>query len=231
MKYQNSVFFGLGCLFLVTFFFLSRGVRNGFLKQTDFTTTVKIQDRLVHEGRIDTDTVMEGATFFVSPEASLVWLFILTIAAVYDRKNKKFRIFGFLIPILFAAMIGAELYGKTVVHHPSPPFFMIRNPTTIFPKYYVNEAYSYPSGHVARAVFLSVVSIGLLFSAHRGKIFRILSFVCFGGFVVLVGVSRIYLGHHWLSDVLGGGLLGVGFSLFSGIFVFQNKDLTYKTSA
>ncbi len=203
-----------GVFFLLAFFFFSRSVRNGFLKRTDFDTTVKIQNKLVHEGRIDTDTVMEGATFFVSPEASLVWLFVLTIFSVYDPKNKKFRILGFLVPILFAAMIGAELYGKTVVHHPSPPFFMIRNPTTIFPKYYVNEAYSYPSGHVARAVFLSIISLNLIFRVFGRKMIRIIPLLCFGGFVILVGVSRMYLGHHWFSDVLGGGILGMGFGLF-----------------
>ncbi len=212
MKNRKLALVVSGILFLVVFFFFSRAIRNGFLKQADFDTTVKIQNKLVHEGRVDTDTVMEGATFFVSPEISLVWLAILTIVAVYDRKNKRIRMLGFLIPLLFAAMIGAELYGKTVVHHPSPPFFMIRNPTTIFPKYYVNEAYSYPSGHVARAVFLSIISLRLLL-ANKGKVFRIASILSFVGFVVFVGVSRMYLGHHWLSDVLGGGFLGFGFGL------------------
>ena len=32
--------------------------------------------------------------------------------------------------------------------------------------------------------------------------------VLFGGLVVLIGASRIYLGQHWASDVLGAYLLG-----------------------
>ncbi len=68
---------------------------------------------------------------------------------------------------------------------------------------------SFPSGHV-----LAYLSFwGLLFSL--GVIlftgwpwWRILLLVVSGSFVVLVGPSRIYLGDHWASDVLGAYLIG-----------------------
>jgi len=37
---------------------------------------------------------------------------------------------------------------------------------------------------------------------------RSLLLALLGGLVVLIGVSRIYLGEHWASDVLGSYLLG-----------------------
>jgi membrane-associated phospholipid phosphatase len=67
---------------------------------------------------------------------------------------------------------------------------------------------SFPSGHVMSYVAywgtLFTFSL-ILFSGKRW--WRIALLVVSGLFVVLVGPSRIYLGDHWASDVLGGYLL------------------------
>lgn len=79
---------------------------------------------------------------------------------------------------------------------------------------------SFPSGHV-----MSYVAFwGLLFSLgiilFKGTYWwRIALLIISGLFVVLVGPSRIYLGDHWASDVLGayligGLLLGVSLSIY-----------------
>jgi len=46
----------------------------------------------------------------------------------------------------------------------------------------------------------------MLFTGKRW--WRILLLVVSGLFVILVGPSRIYLGDHWASDVLGAYLIG-----------------------
>lgn len=219
---KPSKFVSLSVSILFLFYFFSKEIKNGFLTQTDFTLTVKIQERIDKSSKLRlaafVGDVMEGATFFASPEFSVIVVGVLSIFSLYDWKKKKIRLAGLLIPLCFGLLILGEVYGKNVVHHPSPPFFMIKNPTTIFPKYYINDQFSYPSGHAARALYTAVVSYSvlvfqyLLVTRKRGKI--LLLFGLFG-YVGLVSVSRIYLGHHWTSDIIGGLLLGGGFALLT----------------
>ncbi len=79
---------------------------------------------------------------------------------------------------------------------------------------------SFPSGHV-----MSYVAFwGLLFSFSiilfkRDRWWHYWLLVVSALFVVLVGPSRIYLGDHWASDVLGGYLFG-GLLLGVGLWIY-----------
>jgi undecaprenyl-diphosphatase len=80
-------------------------------------------------------------------------------------------------------------------------------------------SFSFPSGHVmfytALFGFIGYLSYTLLKQSWKRSI--LLGFS--GGLILLVGLSRIYLGHHWASDVLGAYLLG-GLTLL-GIILFH----------
>jgi membrane-associated phospholipid phosphatase len=93
---------------------------------------------------------------------------------------------------------------------------------------------SFPSGHV-----MSYVAFwGLLFSfgiiLFKGNYWwRIALLIVSGLFVVLVGPSRIYLGDHWASDVLGAYLIGgllLGISLWIYLYLKQRGVLAPRRS-
>lgn len=70
------------------------------------------------------------------------------------------------------------------------------------------NSYSFPSGHVMFYLGFFGFIWFLAFSLLKPSMKRGLLLVFFGGLVMLIGISRIYVGEHWASDVLGSYLLG-----------------------
>ena len=74
--------------------------------------------------------------------------------------------------------------------------------------------YSYPSGHVGFFVWLSVLAMVLL-ARRLPRPLYIASWFLAAALVVAAGLSRIYVGAHWPSDVLAGFLVGVAWTSLS----------------
>ena len=64
----------------------------------------------------------------------------------------------------------------------------------------------FPSGHVAGIGALLGI-IAACIAVGRSRTVHALATVLVGAGVVIVAFSRLYLGAHWLSDVIGGALL------------------------
>ncbi len=194
---MHKKFFFLGLALLFIFAVLSRAVKYGFLRQTDFDTTVRLQNRI--PARFD--QIWDDGAILADPVVSFGLAIALT---AWAWKKRKMR--ALIIPLGFLLVAAIELYGKTTLPHPGPPYFFVKHPTTVFPKFTVIEPFSYPSGHTARITFLALIA--WIFARKRAWAgFAML------GYVVFIGLGRMYLGQHWLSDVLGGALLGSGFGI------------------
>ncbi len=196
---------------LLGFYQFSRLVRREVFRDLDFAVTVKVQDRMPERFA----DFWEAATWAASPLLSIIFMFSLTAWGALTGKGLRRKLGWLVVPLAFFLLTAGEIYGKSVVHHPAPPFFMIKNPTTIFPKYYVNEQFSYPSGHAARATFLVLLGLWLVNRTSQDRRKRWLASILLLSAFAAVAVSRIYLGHHWLADVVGGSLLGGSLGFFS----------------
>jgi undecaprenyl-diphosphatase len=73
--------------------------------------------------------------------------------------------------------------------------------TDFAPLVNVHYPYPYPSGHMLRSAFL----LGTVFLLWKNRLARAVTLLALAG----MALSRVYLGVHWASDVIGGALLGL----------------------
>jgi undecaprenyl-diphosphatase len=104
-----------------------------------------------------------------------------------------------LIAALFTS--GINVLVKDLVQRPRP----LSNLVNVFAKL---SSYSFPSGHVMFYLGFFGFIWFLAFTLLKPSLKRSFLLVFFGILIVLIGVSRVYLGEHWPSDVLGSYLLG-----------------------
>jgi membrane-associated phospholipid phosphatase len=68
---------------------------------------------------------------------------------------------------------------------------------------------SFPSGHTLNATVVAGIVAHLLVLRQVRRAARVLTYVIAVAFAASVSLSRVYLGHHWLTDVLAGWLLAL----------------------
>ncbi|MDO5711688.1 MAG: phosphatase PAP2 family protein [Micrococcales bacterium] len=108
-------------------------------------------------------------------------------------------------PLLLMVIAGAgsltmTVVGKNYIDRVRPPHVWAVPPYEWSP--------SFPSGHALNSVVIGgLIAYLLVIRAHRKRT-RWFILGCAILFALLMGLSRVYLGHHWLTDVLVGWALG-----------------------
>ena len=82
----------------------------------------------------------------------------------------------------------------------------------------VIAGYSFPSGHSLNSIAIYGVVLLLLAVNTRSVFFKLLILLPGWVFLFMIGASRVVIGLHWPSDVIGGWLLGV-FLVSLGFFL------------
>ncbi|MEK7123546.1 MAG: phosphatase PAP2 family protein [Patescibacteria group bacterium] len=88
------------------------------------------------------------------------------------------------------------------------------------------DGFSFPSGHSIAAVAFYGALAWVLLEFFDKKWKKSLTIGVVSVFIMLIGLSRIYLGVHWPSDVLGSFALGAAWLIFV-IFVFKKNKPTF----
>lgn len=143
------------------------------------------------------DFIMEGISWFgyMWPSVGLV---LLTAAILFLKK--KYREGIFCISTLLIGVINYIL--KMLINRPRPGANLVRVIVDV-------QHQSFPSGHVSfYIVFFGFIAFLFYHKKWLALPLRYTVITCCVSLILTVPISRIYLGAHWFTDVLGGFLLG-----------------------
>jgi undecaprenyl-diphosphatase len=172
-----------------------------------------IGPRWVEESMRDV-TALGGFTFL-----TLATLVAVLLFSFHGKRRQAWILAGAVL----AAQVSSEIL-KTFYDRPRP---------TLVPHGSFVYTQSFPSGHstLSAAVFLTLAT--LIASVEKRASSKILIYVLALLVTVAVGVSRVYLGVHWPSDVLAGWSLGATWAFGAWIVLewMRGRDVSRESHA
>ena len=135
---------------------------------------------------------------FITNLGGAIFLIGLTALLIILIKNKKI---GLSIFANLAIVTGLNQLLKRILQRPRPTEFRIVEET----------GYSFPSGHSMVSMAFYGYLIYLIYKYVKNKYVKWGEIVLLSILICSIGVSRIYLGVHYTSDVLGGFLVSISY--------------------
>ena len=135
---------------------------------------------------------------FITNFGGAIFLLGLTIILFVCIKNKKIgaSIFSNLVIVTILNQL-----LKGILQRPRPTEFRIIEET----------GYSFPSGHSMVSMAFYGYLIYLIYKFVKNKYIKWSLIILLSILICTIGVSRIYLGVHYTSDVLGGFLISISY--------------------
>jgi membrane-associated phospholipid phosphatase len=122
---------------------------------------------------------------------------LITIVMVWRWRSRTPLV---LMLIAVAGSLTMTIVGKAVVGRLRPPL------TDAVPPY--EYAFSFPSGHALNSTVIVGMVAYLLAHRLRTRWARAATVILAAAWALAMGLSRVFLGHHWLTDVIFAWLIG-----------------------
>lgn len=146
---------------------------------------------------------------FITNFGGAIFLSIATVMLFLLIKNKKIGL-SIISNIVIITILNQLL--KRILQRPRPTEFRIVEET----------GYSFPSGHSMVSMAFYGYLIYLIYRYIKNKYVKWTLITILSILICLIGISRIYLGVHYTSDVLGGFLLSISYLV---IYISSIKKL------
>ncbi len=156
--------------------------------------------------------IMQSISDLAHPVVLVVMLLVIEVFAPGRRPGLCAA-----VNLVLATLLNLLL--KTLIQRPRPEGYRL----------VAESGFSFPSGHSMVAMAFYGLLIWMVWRYEKDALVRRLGVIGFGLVIVLVGLSRIYLGVHYASDVLAGfcasiAWLGVYTKLLAPVFLAPRED-------
>lgn len=196
-------------LFGILTMFVVKGSMD-IIDETAFNGVIKTKNVFITE-------FLRVITHLASTTSIIILLFIT--AGIFIKK-KNFSDFKYVIGNVGIGVILMQVI-KHIIKRVRPSW-----------KWIIQGGFSYPSGHTISALLLYGTLMLLVNKKVKGNL-RVPLMIFLIIMIILTGLSRVYFGAHYLSDVVASILLGIIILIISNIFMnkeFSNdKDKNRKT--
>ena len=189
---------------LILFLALAEDVFNKEIMQEDIIGYNFVKTYLIKK---EITPVMKLITFF----GGATCLIGLTLVLFITIKNKKI---GLLIGTNLIVITILNQIFKFILQRPRPTENRIIN----------ENGYSFPSGHSMISMAFYGFLIYLIYKYVKNKKLKYISITLISVLIIFIGISRIYLGVHYTSDVLAGFLFSISY-LIIFVLIANNKVL------
>lgn len=121
--------------------------------------------------------------------------FIIILLSFIISKNIKYT---YILGINYIFFGIVSILSKNIIFRPRPLEALIKIPSS----------YSFPSGHTLTSIGFYII-LWYILTYNKTKKVKYLFFSLFFILIFLIGLSRIYLGIHYFSDVIGAVIISI----------------------
>ena len=154
-------------------------------------------------------TIIAKIITFIGSAYAIIPICLISIILFWKRKESIYIPVNLVIVFIYNQVL------KRIIQRPRPEEFRI-----------VEEAgFSFPSGHSMVSMGFYGFFIYLIYKNIKNKYLKWISIFALTIMILLIGLSRIYLGVHYASDVIAGFSLSICYlAIFTKLIFKQNEE-------
>lgn len=173
--------------------------------------TLFMDDKILLYINSFSNKTLDAIMIFITNIAGVVFTISFTIFLVVYYLIKKNKV--------DASFVGISILGTVILNTILKLIFKRVRPN-LWDLLVTEKSYSFPSGHTMLSMAVALVLIFLFWNTKYRKIVTPLALI----FAFLVALSRLYLGVHYPTDVLGGWLISFVWIVLSHRLIYNEEN-------